>query len=223
MGTCGDEIVVSGIDEAGRGSILGNLFIALVETDNKTIEYFKSIGVKDSKLLTDKRRTELAEKIRERSVWAIASLDPQEIDNRFSNGLNLNSLEAVKYAELINKIKPKKVIIDCPSPNIPAFKKTVEGYIETKPELVLEHKADLNHVIVSAASVLAKDEREKHIKSLSEMCGVNLGSGYPSDPVAMKGVNQIMNTEFSLYIRKSWMPYLKIREGLEQKKLGDFR
>ena len=214
--------MVSGLDEAGRGSILGNLFIAIVEANEETIKMFEKEGVKDSKLLTKNRRAELAEKIKDNSVWMITSVDPQQIDSRFSDGINLNELEAIKYAELINKVNPRKAIIDCPSPNPISFKKTMEKYIETKTELLLEHKADANHIIVAAASVLAKNARDEHIATLSEMCGVNLGSGYPSDPIAMKGLKKIMGTEYDLYIRKSWMTYTRIKEEKEQKKLGDF-
>ena len=215
--------MVAGLDEAGRGSIIGNLFLAIVEADGKTLEDFKKWGIRDSKLLTKKKRKELASKIKENSKWAIASVNPEEIDNRFSNGLNLNTLEALKYAELINNLKPSKVIIDCPSPNILSFKKNMEAYLEVEPELVLEHKADENHVVVGAASILAKNARDEHIQNLSELCGIDLGSGYPSDPVAMRGMNKLIGTSFDLYIRKSWEPYIKIREEREQKKLGDFK
>ncbi len=214
--------MVAGLDEAGRGSILGNLFIAIVDADESTIRKMKKWGVKDSKLLSPKKREELSEKIKANTKWAITSLNPQEIDGRFGNGLNLNKLEAIKYADLINKIKPEKAIIDCPSPNIIAFRNLLKRFIETNTELIVEHKADLKYTIVGAASILAKTERDKHINALSEMCGVNLGSGYPSDPIAMKGVNKLMNTEYSVYIRKSWEPYLRIRREKEQKKLGDF-
>jgi len=195
MGSFGDEMMVSGLDEAGRGCLVGNLFLAIVEADNETIEKFKEGGVKDSKLLSSEKRGELAVKIKENSTWAIASLDPQEIDGRF----------------------------DCPSTNITAFTAKVKSYLETDTILVLEHKADLNHVIVGAASILAKEEREKHIKLLSEMCGVNLGSGYPADPIAMKGAKKLIGTEFDLYLRKSWATYSKMVENKEQKKLGDYK
>ena len=79
-----------------------------------------------------------------------------------------------------------KVIIDCPSTNITAWKNTLIKFISFKDNLDIhcEHKADFNHPSVSAASIIAKVQREEEVAKLKKQFKDYgpLGSGYPSDP-----------------------------------------
>ncbi len=219
-----------GIDDAGRGPIIGPMVLAGCLLDSKAEKELKRLGVKDSKQLTQKRREFLSEKIKEKAeTFEIILTSPLEIEEKNNKGIKLNELEAIKAAEIINKInkgyKKIKIIVDCPSPNITKW----TDYLKTKIkdlsnlEISCEHKADKNHVSVSAASILAKTIREKEMDKLRKKYGSQIGSGYPSDPLTLKFLEKHANKYHNDGIfRKTWETWKKIRRKGSQKKLGDF-
>ena len=219
-----------GIDDAGRGPVIGPMILAGVLADEKIIRSFRKLGVKDSKLLTAKRREFLAEEIREKAeVFEVAMAFPLEIDSGNNKGVDLNKIEAIKMAEVINKInkgfKKIKVIIDCPSVGIQKWK----DYLKTKIhnlsnlEIVCEHKADKNYTSVAAASIIAKSVREKEMDKLKAKYGKEIGSGYCTDSVTCKFLEKYAkkHKEEGLF-RQSWKPWKKACENIEQKKLRLF-
>lgn len=214
---------IAGIDEAGRGAILASLHLAIVMSDKKTINEFKKMGIRDSKLLTPGRREQLASKIKKMADYGLVKVSPDKIDSRFSDGSNLNWLEGRKMAELINTHKPDVVYIDCPSVNLKKFKGFLKARLDYNPKLVVEHKADQNYPVVGAASIIAKVSRDSEIAKLSKKIGIYCGSGYSSDPIAIKAVKKMIHTPLEKHIRKSWYTYSRIKEEKEQRKLGDFK
>lgn len=216
-----------GIDDAGRGPVIGPMVLAGCLIDDETEKEFKRLGVRDSKMLTDKRREFLAEKIREMAeTFEIVLAYPEEIDGQSASGIDLNKVEALKMAEVINKINKGydklKVIIDCPSVGIVKWL----DYLKTKInnlsnlEIVCEHKADKNHIACSAASILAKSMREKEMALLHEKYGKEIGSGYCSDSVTMKFLEQhARKHENDGIFRKTWITWQKACANLNQKKL----
>ncbi|RLG16520.1 ribonuclease HII [Nanoarchaeota archaeon] len=203
--------MVVGIDEAGRGSFVGPLVICGVELDQRGMRKLREDGVKDSKLLSSKRREELAKKIRKvakKVTYEVISA--QEIDERMSVGTNLNAIEAIHMAKIINKMRPRKVIIDAPS-GVKKFREVLEKYLEVKPKMVLEHKADQKYVVVSAASILAKVRRDKELRKIEKETGVKLGVGYPHDEVCINGVKNHMKA-LKKYIRHKWSTYGRITQ-----------
>src|SRR3989338_7822319 len=112
-----------GIDDAGRGPVIGPMVLAGCLIDEETETEFKKLGVKDSKQLTDKRREFLADIIREKAeTFEVVVIHPEEIDGKNLEGVKLNEVEAFACARIINKInkgfKKMKVILDCPYTNI---------------------------------------------------------------------------------------------------------
>ena len=104
-------------------------------------------------------------KIKELCEHEIMIMEPEEIDNNLNDpDMNLNRLEGVVSAKLIEKINADKVILDCPSNNIPAYREYVKSFVKKDVEIIAEHKADLNHTIVGAASILAKVTRDRIIE-----------------------------------------------------------
>ena len=167
-----------GIDDAGRGPVIGPMVLAGCLLDEKAEKELKKLGVKDSKQLTQKRREFLESKIKESAeTFEVVLAHPEEIDGKNKEGINLNALEAIKMAHLINKINKGyekiKVIVDCPSVNIEKWRDFLKTKIEnlSNLEVVCEHKADKNHVSVSAASILAKCVREFEMSKLKEKFG----------------------------------------------------
>jgi ribonuclease HII len=219
-----------GIDDAGRGPVIGPMVLAGCLIDEETASELKKLGVKDSKQLTQKRREFLAEKIKEKAETFEVELSyPEEIDGKNADGTNLNSLEAIKTANIINKInkgfKKIRVVIDCPSTNITKWQDFLKTKIKdlSNLEIVCEHKADQNHVSVSAASILAKTVREIEMGKLREKYGDGIGSGYTSDKLTCK----FLEDNFRKYgedgiFRKTWSTWKNVCSKNNQKKLGEF-
>jgi len=221
----GDFIL--GIDEAGKGPVIGPMIIAGCLIDQATEKEFKKLEIKDSKELTPKRREFLAKIIKEKAeTFEIVIVHPKEIDDSLNSGTNLNHLESGKIAEIINKInkgyKKIKVVIDCPSVGIAKWADSLKMKIEnlSNLEIVCEHKADKNHIAVSAASILAKSVREKEMDNLKEKHGSEIGSGYTSDPTTIRFLElHADNPKISTIFRKTWETWKRASEKLIQKKL----
>ncbi len=224
--------LILGIDDAGRGPVIGPMVLAGCLIDKKIEEELRTLGVKDSKQLTQKRREFLVEKIHERAeIFKIELSFPEEIDGCNKKGTKLNELEAIKIAEIINKInQPKnintskkiKVVVDCPSPSIVKWSDFLKTKIEnlSNLEISCEHKADKNHIAVSAASILAKSEREKEMSKLKKEYGDEIGSGYTSDSLTCKFLEKYAQKyEKKGIFRKTWITWRKACSKLEQKKL----
>ena len=219
--------LILGIDDAGRGPVIGPMVLARCLIDAKVEKELKKIGVKDSKKLTQKRREVLAEKIKELAeTFEIVLAFPEEIDGKNHDGINLNALEAIKMAQVINKINKGynkiKVVIDCPSVSIEKWKDFLKTKIEnlSNLEVVCEHKADVNYVAVSAASILAKCVREIEMDKLKEKYGDEIGSGYCSDPATKRFLEKHSRTHKDDGIfRKTWGTWKRVCSTFEQKKL----
>ncbi len=219
--------LILGIDDAGRGPVLGPMILAGCLITEEAEKKLKKLGVKDSKDLTAKRREFLAEKIRETAeTFEVVLAYPKEIDGKNHKGINLNDLEAIKTAEIINKInkglKKIKVIIDCPSVSIGKWKDLLKTKIKNLAnlEIVCEHKADKNYIAVSAASILAKSVREKEMNILKEKYGDEIGSGYCSDPATCRFLEKYAekHKEDGIF-RQTWSTWKKACANLEQKRL----
>ena len=208
---------ILGIDEAGRGPVIGPLIIAGVMVEEGDESKFK--GVKDSKLLSHGKRVELDKIIKSNSKYKIIEVSPREIDEALlSEHLNLNWLEAQKQAEIINELKPDKAIIDCPSPNCSAYENYLMGLLKSKEViLVVEHKADIKYPTCSAASILAKVRREEEMKKIKEKYG-DTGPGYPANPVTKKFVAENFE-KYPEIFRKTWSTFKKVVKAKGQKKL----
>lgn len=215
--------LIIGIDDAGRGPVLGPMILAGVMVDNKDGKELREMGAKDSKMLSPTKRKKIREAIVSKFQYYSEMSTPQEIDE----STNLNYLEAIKTAMIINKLTEKldetvKVVVDCPSTNIRSWTKDVFELL-MKPKIVdlkCEHKADVNNVVVSAASIVAKERREDEIKELKKKYGVDFGSGYPADPVTVKFLkNNFKDPKYKELIRFSWATTKKLFDGEKQGKL----
>ena len=216
-----------GIDDAGRGPVIGPMILAGALLDEKSERELKKLGVKDSKQLTQKRREFLSEKIKELAeTFEIIIIPPKIIDSDNHAGTKLNETEAIACAKIINKINKGfgkiRVILDCPSVSITKW----EDFLKTKIkdlsnlEISCEHKADQNHVSVSSASVLAKCTREIEMEKLREKYGKEIGSGYTSDPITIKFLNKhIEKFNNDGIFRKTWSTWKNAFNKKQQKSL----
>ncbi len=218
--------LILGLDDAGRGPVIGPMVLAGCLIDEKTEAELKKIGVRDSKQLTQKRREFFEKQIKESAkAYDTIILYPKEIDSKNAEGIKLNELEAITFAKIINKLnsgdKKIKVIIDCPSTSINKWGDFLKTKITDLSNLDVscEHKADRNHVAVSAASIIAKNEREREVDKLKKKYG-EIGSGYPSDPTTKKFLaNNVKKHSNRGIFRKTWATWKKAHAKSKQKKL----
>ncbi|MDH3658247.1 MAG: ribonuclease HII [Nitrosopumilus sp.] len=202
---------ICGIDDAGRGSILGPLVIAGLSLDKKNLRKLSAMGVKDSKKLSPKLREHLYKKIIEiADNYYIAKIPPKSIDASVKKHC-LNRLEAKYMAKVVSKLNPDTSYVDSCDVNPSRFGKEI-SLLSNNNKIKSYHHADSRFVIVSAASILAKVTRDKAIAKLRK--NHNLGSGYPSDSVTVKFVTKYYKTNHVMpsFVRKSWKPVQKIVE-----------
>ncbi|MEM7815762.1 MAG: ribonuclease HII [Candidatus Aenigmatarchaeota archaeon] len=218
-----DEFIISGIDEAGRGCILGPLVIAGVAIPIENEKEFRKLGVKDSKMLSPAKREELAKKIEELAQIVVLEVAACRIDSYRKQGISLNRLEAIKFAEILNLLKPRKAFIDGPDTNLTKLHGYLKKMSPEGMEIVVEHFADRKYPVVGAASIIAKVERDRKIESLKKQYG-EIGSGYTSDPVTKKWLEEWMKTHKELpdCARKSWITSEVLVEKRQQTLLSSF-
>ena len=215
-------MIIAGVEEAGRGPVIGPMVMAICAIPEEEEYKLKQLGVKDSKLLSPRQRDSMFDEIKKLCVHSIIILQAKDIDSALNNpSTNLNLLEAETSAKLINAIKCDKVTLDCPSTNISAYTNFVKAKIRKKDvQVIAEHKADVNHVIVGAASILAKVTRDREIEKIKKEIKVDFGSGYPSDPNTVAFLKDNWN-KYDIF-RKTWATYKKLAEAKSQKGLDEF-
>jgi len=213
---------VAGVDDAGRGSIIGPLVIAGVLFDEKNLPKLLDLHVKDSKLLSAQRRTRLAEEIKKLALqYHVIKLTPKEIDKVVESKRKLhklNRLEAQTMAKIIETLKPDIAYVDASDVLAERYKQHIIECLPFPAQIISEHKADRKYPIVSAASIIAKVERDKAIKELEEKFG-NIGCGYPTDQQTIKFLEDWLEKygTYPDFVRKSWKPAKKLKISSEGK------
>lgn len=198
-------MIICGVDDAGRGSVLGPLVIAGVSIERTKIKCLSEIGVKDSKQLSPNAREILYKKIIAIvDNYYIARISPKIIDQSVRKN-HLNHLEAKYMAKVITKLRPDSSYVDSCDVNPARFGKEISK-LANYGRIYSRHHADILFTIVSAASIVAKVNRDKAIKKLQKK--YDLGSGYPSDSKTMHFIkNWILDHhETPEFVRKSWKP-----------------
>jgi len=217
--------MICGIDEAGRGPIVGPMVMAGVSASKKNLDKLNTLGIKDSKLIKKERREELYDKIINIvDDYEIISVSAQEIDNYNFSGINLNKMEALIAGKIINKLAPRKVWVDSPEPanGGAKFGHMIQEHLDVKCEIIAEHKADLNYVIAGAASILAKVYRDRELEKIKTELGANIGSGYPHDPICVAYLKDNFRGPINKYLRKCWSTYKRLDKQDKQSNLADF-
>lgn len=195
------EKTILGIDEAGRGSVLGPLVIGGVLLKRKQLKFLNRMGVKDSKRLTSNKRTILSRKIKKISQHQTIIIPAHEIDEQRNNGTNLNQIETNAMIKIIQNYTPDLCCIDCIDVNETRFHNKIQD-INKDMEVITEHKADDTYDIVAAASIIAKTERDKQIAILKNEYGP-IGSGYPSDKYTINYLKSL-NNKYPPHVRQTW-------------------
>ena len=159
---------ILGVDEAGRGCVIGPLVIAGVLIYEENQSALVVLAVNDSKLLSHHQRENLAHEIRELAIdIQLVKLTPSEIDkvvDRKRKLHKLNRLEAQAMATIIEALKPDIAIVDAADVFAERYKQHITECLPFPVQVISEHKADRNYPVVSAASIIAKIERDLDIE-----------------------------------------------------------
>ncbi len=191
------------------------MVVAGVSAEPKALEALRDLGVKDSKAVRPEKRRALYDEIVQRSIvvhWV--AVHPPEIDEYVTHGRKyrrLNYLEAMHMAAVIGKLGARRVFVDAPDTNPTRFSLELSEMLDPCPKIVAEHRADVNYVVVGAASIIAKVERDRAIERLREENG-DFGSGYPSDRRTIDYLKEYVRKEGSqpTFARKSWKTWRRI-------------
>ena len=193
--TCSDTMNI-GVDEAGRGPVIGPLVVCAFASDRNS--ELRELGVKDSKFLSKKKRNQLYEILVDMPHNVIVC-QPERIDNSD----NLNTLEVQLFAEALAGMPDGEIMLDACDVNADRFAQNVSRL--SNRDCNAEHKADETHPEVSAASIIAKVTRDRIIDELKEEIGFDIGSGYPSDPKTKSAVIELVKGELPHdCLRWSW-------------------
>ncbi len=199
---------MAGIDEAGRGPVIGSMFVAIVVMDENDLNKLVKLGLTDSKKLTPRKRKTLYKLILTRAKYvSVKEVKPDEIDK---SNINLITLEVAKelIMDALKKVKFDIVYVDA----IGKVRR-IDGM---GVPIIIEPKADQVYPIVSAASIVAKEFRERHVRDLKRKYG-DFGSGYPSDPKTIKWLEQNYDKPI---VRKKWKTLSRIRYNSSKEGVG---
>ncbi len=225
-------MIICGGDEAGRGALIGPLVISLVSVKKSLEHRLAEIGVRDSKLLSRRRRENLYDQIKEICTEVkVSKIHPQEINESMKMGLSLNELEAVHVAKLFDKFNGDVSTLYLDSPDVIQERFGIRvNMLSKKPtrivgvspkgdkgvqytKIVAAHKADSVYPVVSAASIIAKVERDWEIDKIADEVGIDLGSGYPADSYTIGVVKEnLKNAALKKHIRQYWQTMEEIKQ-----------
>ena len=187
-----------GLDEAGRGPVLGPMVVAGIVIPEKKEKIIERMGVKDSKRLTPNRRTVLYRKLTKMFDYEIVVVTAKDIDTLRAKGINLNQIEKLAMQKIINNLRADRIIIDALDVKEGRLQEEMEEYVGHTCEVIAEHKAD-------------------DIRSTKDRAGI--GSGYPSDPKTKDFLKKFKYDEMPDFVRRSWGTVQKIKEAEEAEKL----
>jgi ribonuclease HII len=204
-----------GIDEAGRGPVLGPMVMAIVCSSN---EAMASLGAKDSKTLTPRSREKIFELISRDSEFFSYEIIGSETLNQMMNSMTLNKIEEEFALRLIDTHTCNQIFVDAFDVNEERLSHILSE--KSKKNVTCKHRGDSIFPVVSAASIVAKVIRDREIEKLRKTYG-NFGSGYPSDPSTIIFLKNaiLKGVDISKIVRTHWVTYKNIIKQIDQKKL----
>ncbi|MDF1531176.1 MAG: ribonuclease HII [ANME-2 cluster archaeon] len=212
-------MLVAGVDEAGKGPVLGPMIVAGVVMEENKMPELQLLGVKDSKVLSPTRRNYLSAKIKEIAAdYYILEISAAQIDE-MRKIMTMNQLMVVAHTKVLENLRPDRAYLDAADVLEERFGMNVKKKYDGTIDVISKHKADTTFPIVAAASILAKVQRDRIIRDMEKEMGMILGSGYPSDPKTRKFLEGWMKSHEVLpdIARHSW----KTSENLLQKFIND--
>ena len=196
-----------GIDEAGKGPVIGSMFVAGVQQ----FKELESLGVRDSKRLSPARRESLAAQIEAATEVFVVEMPARAIDERRSVR-TMNEIMVERFADVLTHFLSDRAIVDAADVKPERFGAHLSACYRNRCggeiALVSENKADDRYPLVSAASIIAKVHRDRSIRALEAELDCVIGSGYPSDPKTVQFLHTLQKehdfNDLPPYVRRSW-------------------
>lgn len=212
--------MICGVDEAGKGAVLGPLVVAAVACREDA--ECREVGARDSKQLSPLQRARLFQEITTRFRYAVISYSPGDIDAHRKR-MTLNDFMASAHAEVISRLAPDTAYVDACDVDARRYGRRVKALLRSPCRVVSEHSADGKYAVVGAASIVAKVTRDRAIAMLAEEHG-QIGSGYPSDPATVAHLEEFFRVHHHPppYARLSWATIADLRAQQGQRKLGEY-
>lgn len=198
--------MIAGIDEAGKGPVLGPMCVAGLLLDEKKLDALARIGVRDSKLLSARRREVLAGQIKNISdKYYVLEVSPAQIDG-LRKVMTMNEIMVACYVKVLEELRPDHAYVDAADVIAARFGENITKRYSGKINITSEHEADKKYPVVSAASILAKVQRDALVKQIGKTIGSDIGSGYPSDQKTIHFLEEWIREKGSLpdFARSSW-------------------
>ncbi len=213
--------MICGVDEAGRGPVLGPLVVAGVLVDSDVP--LRHLNVRDSKKLSAERRELLAPEIEKVSKTELIVVPAKDIDVMRAQ-MSLNDFEAHLFASIVEKLHPETAYVDAVDVDEIEFKRAVLKEIPFEVEVVSQHEADDLFPVVSAASIVAKVRRDAEMRRIQEQFGEPVGSGYPSDPLTIAFLEKWIREKGSPppHTRLTWDTTRRLVAEAKNRKLDEF-
>lgn len=217
---------VLGVDEAGRGPVIGSMFIGGFVISDDRIEELEELGVKDSKKLSDSKREKIRSVLEEHGEPFLKEITASEIDE-LREVMSLNEIEIMGFVDVIERADPDEVFVDLPEPDGERFIRKLKAELPSRfeeVEFTAEHGADDTYPVVSAASIVAKSARESHVDELKQKYGYDFRSGYPHDAPTIEFLETFLEEEGRLpeETRRSWSTAQRILKENSQSSIGEF-
>ena len=220
--------LIAGVDDAGRGPIIGPLVIAGILVASEQQQELRSFGVRDSKLLTPEQRSRLEPKIRSTAVKvSVVEAQPKEIDEFVLHGgklRKLNFLEARMMAAVLTDLAPPEAYVDASDVNEARYATSIREFLPENlkgMKIFSEHHADRTFPVVSGASIVAKVRRDALVDELRNQYG-DFGSGYMTDPKTMSFLRawRLSHDGYPPIVRMSWKTIRKLEAEIGQTRFG---
>ena len=218
--------MIAGIDEAGKGPVLGPMCVAGLLVDENKLDRLVKLGVKDSKKLTPKKRESLSVEIKKLADKIfILEVSPGQIDG-LRKVITMNEIMVACYVKVLEELKPESAFVDAADVIAERFRENIMKKYSGDLKITSEHNADENYPIVSAASILAKVRRDELVRDIGKNVGIEIGSGYPADPKTIKFLEDWVREHGTLpdFARSSWETSKNILEKsrMSQRSFADY-
>jgi ribonuclease HII len=217
------SLLILGVDEAGRGSLVGPLVVGGFLAPAGTMRELQELGVRDSKTLRPDRRAALLGELERRGRCLVRRIWPATIDEWVARG-QLNQLEAREFGRVVRAANPERAYVDACDVVARRFGQRVLKTARSSADVIARHHADRDFTVVAAASIVAKVHRDRWIEQLEERLGEPVGSGYPSDPRTTRLVETVWARDGGPppWVRRSWATTERLKLTPVAPRLEDF-
>lgn len=212
-----------GIDEAGRGCVLGPMVFGAFLVAEEDEESLRALGARDSKKVSAKKRVAMRGKLEEAAeAWRVVQIPPSTLDAE-----SLGEITRRVIVDLAVELRPDVLVLDAPVPpkQIPRYRAELLDRLAARGlrgiEIIAENGADDTYPCCSAASILAKTTRDASLEAIQEVAGTPLGSGYPSDPKTRAYLKNVWIEQgaWPSWVRTKWDTIRRVVAECEQPRL----